>query len=938
MTGSSSTCPESALVAGAGKAALADPAGEVAIMTLADAARRAGATPLLLCHAPETARRLGLERLAGFDLLELFAFVRPARFCVPTPRGLADATGEAAPETLEDQARLLPRVAEVLLAEIAAAKGPERRDAAAVAATMAGAGWPWGPAVLEALGAAPKSTGTLGGLDVWERLPEWDDAPAAPATAEAAITPAEARQRLQELRGPGAESRPGQLDYAAGAAAAFVPADGRGGPRMVLAEAGTGIGKTLGYIAPASLWTERNDGAVWLSTYTRNLQRQIDGELDRLYPDAGVKAERAVIRKGRENYLCLLNLENAVRRATILGAPGPVVAALGLIARWAGHSRDGDMVGGDFPAWLRQVLGGPARGLTDRRGECVYSACAHYRKCFVERVRRRADRADIVIANHALVMTRAAMSDGHAGQAGHDGLPTHYVFDEGHHLFEAADSAFSAHLSGVETAELRRWIRGPEDGREQRARGLKGRVGDLLADDDEGSRALTEAVRAARVLPGERWLARIAGGQGQAATETFLAAVRNLVLARNTQVENAYSLECTAGELPDDLLAAAQALDAALADLAAPLKAVAGGLAKRLDADAADLETSTRLRIEGACRALSRRLEHTVAGWRAMLGDLAGGRGDDDGAGDFVDWMSVTRGDGREYDVGLHRHWIDPTRPFAAAVLERAHGVVVTSATLRDRAPDAPEDWARAEISTGAHHLALPAERISLLSPFDYVAHTRVFVVTDVNRNNPDQVAAAYRELFLAAGGDSLGLFTSIARLRAVHERLAPALEEHGIPLYAQHVDAMDPGTLVDIFRAEPRSCLLGTDAVRDGIDVPGPSLHQIVFERVPWPRPDILHKARRRAFDGRGYDDTITRRRLQQAFGRLVRQADDRGVFVMLDAAMPSRLAGAFPEGVEPQRMGLRQAVDETRKFLGQAPQAAPPSDPQGTPQVTAK
>jgi ATP-dependent DNA helicase DinG len=76
-----------------------------------------------------------------------------------------------------------------------------------------------------------------------------------------------------------------------------------GEPNFVLAEAGTGVGKTLGYIAPAGLWAEKNGGAVWISTYTRNLQHQIDGELDRLYPDPVVKALKAVVRKGRENYL-----------------------------------------------------------------------------------------------------------------------------------------------------------------------------------------------------------------------------------------------------------------------------------------------------------------------------------------------------------------------------------------------------------------------------------------------------------------------------------------------------------------------------------------------------------------------------------------------------------------------------------------------------------
>jgi ATP-dependent DNA helicase DinG len=130
----------------------------------------------------------------------------------------------------------------------------------------------------------------------------------------------------------------------------------------------------------------------------------------------------------------------------------------------------------------------------------------------------------------------------------------------------------------------------------------------------------------------------------------------------------------------------------------------------------------------------------------------------------------------------------------------------------------------------------------------------------------------------------------------------------------------MDTGTLIDIFRAEEDACLLGTDAVRDGVDVPGRSLRLIVFDRVPWPRPDILHRARKAEFGGPAYDDMLTRLRLKQAFGRLVRRADDTGVFVLLDPRLPSRLCGAFPHGVEVQRIGLAEAVQITRDFLTQS------------------
>jgi ATP-dependent DNA helicase DinG len=153
-----------------------------------------------------------------------------------------------------------------------------------------------------------------------------------------------------------------------------------------------------------------------------------------------------------------------------------------------------------------------------------------------------------------------------------------------------------------------------------------------------------------------------------------------------------------------------------------------------------------------------------------------------------------------------------------------------------------------------------------------------------------------------------------------VHAKIAPFLESRGLLLLAQHIDAMATGTLVDIFRAEEDSCLLGTDAVRDGVDVPGRSLRMIVFDRVPWPRPDILHRARKAAFGGGAYDDRICRLRLRQAYGRLVRRADDRGIFAILDRALPSRLLTAFPEGVPIQRIPLTEAVEAAAMFLATA------------------
>ena len=135
-----------------------------------------------------------------------------------------------------------------------------------------------------------------------------------------------------------------------------------------------------------------------------------------------------------------------------------------------------------------------------------------------------------------------------------------------------------------------------------------------------------------------------------------------------------------------------------------------------------------------------------------------------------------------------------------------------------------------------------------------------MLIVTDVNAAISPALAGAYARLIEAAEGGTLGLFTAIQRLKAVHARIADRLARAGLPLYAQHVDPIDTGTLVDIFRDDPRASLLGTDALRDGVDVPGHSLRLVVMEGVPWPRPDVLHAARRAAGGGSAYDDRVVR------------------------------------------------------------------------------
>lgn len=876
-----------------------------AIMAAAD-------TPLLLLNAPLVATRLGYPDLSGLDLLELFAFVFPARFCVPTPKGLATALDIAAPAGDDAVPEFLQRAAGAMLATCESPAWPMREGAWSALQSLARLRWPWAQVLSPHIAQPERAERWL-----FTRLPEWEDAPERPQPAQVQIAAEDIDARLAALTGNGAETRPGQQAYARDVAHIFAPRPAHGTPHLLLAQAGTGTGKTLGYLAPASLWAERSGGTIWVSTYTKNLQRQLRHESRRAWPDAtpppasmpappaasppartaGIARQRVVVRKGRENYLCLLNLEDALQG----GFGGRAAIMAQLVARWAAYSQDGDMIGGDLPGWLGTLFRQRGiRALTDQRGECVYAGCPHYRKCFIERSARASAQADLVIANHALVMVNAARGRDHAQR------PTRIVFDEGHHVFDAADSTFAAALSGTEAIELRRWVIGPERGAKGRRRGLAARLADVASYDDQGANAITAAREAAEALPGDGWLQRLLDGEPFGPVEALLAAVRAVTYARDESggQEAGYGIETEAAQLDGPFVELAGQAQAALADLRHPLIKLSGRLEALLEEPPDWLDGQGRARIEGARHSLGWRID-LIAAWEALLNRL-GGPVDPD----FVDWLAVDRSDAREFDIGIHRRWLDPMKPFARVVLEPAHGVMLTSATLTDRSGREDDDWRNAVARSGAPHIDVSPQLTAAESPFDYAAQAEVLIVTDVKKGDIPALAGAYARLIEAANGGVLGLFTAIRRLRAVHGRIADRLARVGLPLYAQHVDPIDTGTLVDIFRDDPHASLLGTDALRDGVDVPGHSLRCVVMEQVPWPKPSILHRARRAVNGGSSHDDRIIRARLAQGFGRLIRSKEDRGHFVVLSAAFPSRLLSAFPAGTPVIRLTLDEAL----------------------------
>jgi|GEM_PF-2818369 len=262
--------------------------GEIKIVNHETAKQLINKKPALTCHAPYVRSRLGFDDMLAFDLLELFAFVHPGKFCIPTPIGLAQSIDVSVETSLDDMPIMMMECAKALLSDLQNDPWRAKADPIKIANVMGqqGEGWNWTPFVFEAIGEKYRPEIPVMSkidLNTWKNLPEWSEEAPVPPPSHEPVTGEESREQLKSLLGEGAEKREQQMEYTTLLTSAFAPIEENAAPNIVVAEAGTGVGKTLGYLAPASVWAEKNKGTVWVSTYTKNLQKQVNEELDSWY-------------------------------------------------------------------------------------------------------------------------------------------------------------------------------------------------------------------------------------------------------------------------------------------------------------------------------------------------------------------------------------------------------------------------------------------------------------------------------------------------------------------------------------------------------------------------------------------------------------------------------------------------------------------------------
>lgn len=655
-------------------------------------------------------------------------------------------------------------------------------------------------------------------------------------------------------------ARPGQISMVELVANALM--DGE----SCIIEAPTGTGKTLGYLIPA-VWTARRDGRrIALATAYKNLQDQLQAEVQHLQQVAPFNAQ---VLKGASSYLCLRNLEQAITDG--IGADFDRRFVLAFLAHWAVQAATLD----EIPYWLKSTLpvtNDIVHEVAVDRATCTERRCPFFASCHFFNAYRDAEQADLLLVNQALWLAEP------------NAMP-HFdalIIDEAHNLEDVATSALRKEVSESSLRGLLRRITV-----EGTRRGVLQSVLALKPTDEVRSTAqrLRESVgQTLRLIVDLR-----------ATLGTFIHSCdESLEPDRGAQLR----LTGAPGRIyPTHWKIVEQALDQIwhvyLDRVIDDLQSVAAVIPP---------EEEVLWRTVQAVRdALLEQGQLLTVILQAQRSDL-------------VTWISVQT-------EGKETGWAFNAAPISVAPIltERyrpLRSVVLTSATLTTGQHDfsffVERLGLRTQVSADHMHAldgALPYHTNVLLGLPTYLNYTPSQVTIE---SFVQELANELTLLFRFTDGRALVLFTARQRLEKVADRTAPELESHGIPVLAQRSNDSRQ-RLIDQFRTHGGAVLYGLRSFWEGVDIPGAVLSIVVMEKLPYPAlRDPVSAARREAVarqSGREFQDYLFPLmviQFKQGFGRLMRRDTDQGAVILYDKRIARKtylpeLLGALP-GFQPR------------------------------------
>jgi ATP-dependent DNA helicase DinG len=658
---------------------------------------------------------------------------------------------------------------------------------------------------------------------------------------------------------------------------AFAVAEAFNGERVAVIEAGTGTGKSLAYLLPAVLWAVRNRERIVISTNTINLQEQLIRKDIPFLQDKGRLAFRAVLVKGRSNYLCLRKLASVEKEPSLFKDDGKA-GELDALLQWSKKTAEGCRNDLSFIP-----TGDIWEEVCCEADQCGRAKCAQYGRCFFYSARREAAGADILVVNHALLLADVALRS----ETGYDSsavLPPfgRLIFDEGHHVEDVATSFFSSRISRQALLQILGRLQHPRKPQRGVLPQLSARISRDIPEELEALFMEISGILEGSLLPGRTSLADKVASVLDSLGLSLLA-----YLKRSIDGKGEHKLRVT-GPLYGEAFwketeQAVQSLVRELTEYTASLKCFFRACEQLPEAILAKLSGSL---ID--LRGIRGRLE-------GVIHDLGLFLARDE---QVCHWFEARSGGKGGMALRLCSSPIEVADSIKSVILDKFRTVVLTSATLA-----VGERFDYLEKRTGID--LIDRSRVTELllpSPFDYERQTFIGIPDDMPEPTAPGFAAALTErlleCLLISQGRAFVLFTSYDLLARVYASLREPLERAGLTPMRQ--GEINRHLLLGRFRNERNAVLFGTDSFWEGVDVQGRALELVVITRLPFRVPtEPILEARAEHISCTGGDPfmeyTVPQAviKFKQGFGRLIRSRDDRGAVLIFDRRVLSRNYG---------------------------------------------